>query len=236
METSIQPLREALRNAQRVVVLTGAGVSAESGIPTFRGAEGLWKTYQAKDLATPEAFVRDPELVWEFYNWRRALIGQKTCNPAHTALAQLENIISEFTLITQNVDGLHQMAGNRDVIEFHGNFAWLQCLDCGQRVKTVDVNLDHMPPRCPCGGIYRPECVFFGEMIPPEELDRSQIAASSCDLMLVVGCSAVVQPAAYMASAAKRDSSSENPPFMKSDELSLRPTGNFLPTAFRMAR
>jgi NAD-dependent deacetylase len=110
METSINSLREALKNAERVAVLTGAGVSAESGVPTFRGANGLWKNYQTTDLATPEAFSKDPELVWQFYNWRRGLIGQKTCNPAHTALAELERLIPDFTLITQNVDGLHLLA------------------------------------------------------------------------------------------------------------------------------
>jgi len=125
-------------------------------------------------------------------------------NPAHLGLARLEELGILKTVITQNIDGLHQMAGNRDVIEFHGNFAWLECLDCGSREQTVDIDTSQMPPKCSCGGIYRPECVFFGEMIPPKDLDRSQIAASTCDLMLVVGCSAVVQPAAFMPVIAKQ--------------------------------
>ena len=130
MEMAINELKEALQKAERVTVLTGAGVSAESGIPTFRGADGLWKNYQATDLATPEAFARDPELVWEFYNWRRDLIGQKACNPAHTALARLEGLIPHFTLITQNVDGLHLLAGSRHTLELHGNIWRVQCTQC----------------------------------------------------------------------------------------------------------
>lgn len=185
--------------ARHVVALTGAGISVESGIPPFRGPGGLWEKFDPMEVGHIQSFLRDPEKVWRLLiSEMRNVLAAARPNPAHLGLARLEAMGLLKTIITQNVDGLHQMAGNRDVIEFHGNFAWLQCLDCGRRVKTVDVNLDHMPPRCPCGGIYRPECVFFGEMIPPEVLDRSQIAASSCDLMLVVGCSAVVQPAAYM--------------------------------------
>jgi NAD-dependent deacetylase len=188
-----------IQEARHVVALTGAGISVESGIPPCRGPGGLWEKFDPMEVGHIQSFLRDPEKVWRLLiSEMRNVLATARPNPAHLGLARLEAMGLLKTVITQNVDGLHQMAGNRDVIEFHGNFAWLQCLDCGRRVKTVDVNLDHMPPRCPCGGIYRPECVFFGEMIPPEELDRSQIAASSCDLMLVVGCSAVVQPAAYM--------------------------------------
>jgi len=120
MEKELNGLREALKNSERVGVLTGAGLSAESGVPTFRGADGLWKNYQATDLATPEAFAKDPELVWEFYNWRRGLIIQNACNTAHTALAELERLIPDFTLINQNVDGLHLLAGSRHLLEIHG--------------------------------------------------------------------------------------------------------------------
>jgi len=203
METSIHTLREALRHAQRVAVLTGAGVSAESGIPTFRGADGLWKNYQATDLATPEAFAKDPELVWEFYNWRRSLIGQKTCNPAHTALAQMEGVIPELALITQNVDGLHLMAGSRRVLELHGNIWRVRCTRCGREAMDRSPDMGKRPTCTACGGLLRPGVVWFGESLDPRILHQAVEAARRCQIMLVVGTSSVVQPAASLAFTAR---------------------------------
>jgi len=203
METSINSLKEALQNAQRVAVLTGAGISAESGVPTFRGADGLWKNYQATDLATPEAFAKDPELVWEFYNWRRGVIGQKTCNPAHTALAELERRVPDFTLITQNVDGLHLLAGSRHLLEIHGNIWRVRCTRCREVTLDRSPNMGHLPKCDTCGGLLRPDVVWFGESLNPDILHRAVAAAETCQVMLVIGTSSVVQPAASLAFTAK---------------------------------
>ncbi len=203
MEDAINSLEEALKRSGRVAVLTGAGVSAESGVPTFRGDDGLWRNYQATELATPQAFARDPELVWEFYNWRRGLIGRKACNPAHHALADMERLIPDFTLITQNVDGLHLLAGSRHLLEIHGNIWRVRCTRCGRR--TLDRSLDMGPlPKCAaCGGLLRPDVVWFGESLDPEILHQAVEAAKTCQIMLVVGTSSVVQPAASLANTAK---------------------------------
>ena len=188
-----------IARSDRVVALTGAGISVESGIPPFRGKGGVWESIDPMEFAHIDAFMRDPEKVW-----RVLIMALKTCldearpNAAHAGLAALEAGGHLKTVITQNVDGLHQMAGSTDVIEFHGTFAVLRCLDCGAQTPTRGMRLEAMPPRCPCGGIYRPDCVFFGEMIPPKILARSQAVAAACDVMLVVGTSAVVQPAALM--------------------------------------
>ena len=199
MKDIIKTVAEKIVAAKHVVALTGAGISVESGIPPFRGKGGLWEKFDPMEVAHIQSFMRNPEKVWRLLiSEMRDVLASARPNAAHLGLARLEELGILKTIITQNIDGLHQMAGNRDVVEFHGNFAWLRCLDCGDRVPTVDVDLATMPPKCDCGGIYRPECVFFGEAIPALELDRSQIAASTCDLMLVVGCSAVVQAAAYM--------------------------------------
>jgi NAD-dependent deacetylase len=203
MERSINSLKEALKNVERVAVLTGAGVSAESGVSTFRGTDGLWKSYQATELATPEAFEKDPELVWQFYNWRRGLIGQKTCNPAHTALAQLERRIPNFTLITQNVDGLHLLAGSRHLLEIHGNIWRVRCTRCHKVVLDRSPHMGHLPTCAACGGLLRPDVVWFGESLDPEILNQAVEAAEKCQIMLVVGTSSVVQPAASLAFTAK---------------------------------
>jgi NAD-dependent deacetylase len=195
----INQVAECIAAAKHVVALTGAGISVESGIPPFRGKGGLWEKFDPMEVAHINSFLKNPEKVWRLLiSEMKGLLVSAKPNPAHLGLSRLEELGILKTVITQNIDGLHQMAGNRDVIEFHGNFTWLRCLDCGNREQTVDIDTSRMPPKCSCGGIYRPECVFFGEMIPPKDLDRSQTAASTCDLMLVVGCSAVVQPAAFM--------------------------------------
>ena len=186
-----------------MVVLTGAGVSAESGVPTFRGTGGLWRQYRAEDLATPEAFRRDPALVWEWYDWRRQLIARCEPNPAHHAIAALERGCRDFLLITQNVDGLHRKAGSQRLVELHGNLWRVRCLDEGTITERPEVPLRSIPPRCGCGGVLRPDVVWFGEALPAEALRTAFEAAGSCDVMLVVGTSALVQPAASLPMVSK---------------------------------
>jgi NAD-dependent deacetylase len=187
-----------LAEAERVVVLTGAGISAESGVPTFRGAGGLWRQHRPEDLATPEAFARGPRLVWEWYDWRRARVAKAEPNPGHMALAQLERRVPDFTLITQNVDGLHQRAGSRRVLKLHGDIWTLHCLGCGLEETNHDVPLREIPPRCSCGGLFRPGVVWFGEALPADILRHAMEAAAHAQVFLVVGTSAVVQPAASL--------------------------------------
>lgn len=187
-----------LAEAERVVVLTGAGISAESGVPTFRGAGGLWRQHRPEDLATPEAFARGPRLVWEWYDWRRARVAKAEPNPGHMALAQLERRVPDFTLITQNVDGLHERAGSRRVLKLHGDIWTLHCLGCGLEETNHDVPLREIPPRCTCGGLFRPGVVWFGEALPANVLRHAMEAAAHAQVFLVVGTSAVVQPAASL--------------------------------------
>ena len=187
-----------LAEAERVVVLTGAGISAESGVPTFRGAGGLWRQHRPEDLATPEAFARGPRLVWEWYDWRRARVAKAEPNPGHLALAQLERRVPDFTLITQNVDGLHERAGSRRVLKLHGDIWTLHCLGCGLEETNHDVPLQEIPPRCSCGGLFRPGVVWFGEALPADVLRHAMEAAAHAQVFLVVGTSAVVQPAASL--------------------------------------
>ncbi len=196
--------QQRLSRAERVVVLTGAGVSAESGVPTFRGPEGLWRQYRAEDLATPEAFRRDPKLVWEWYNWRRQLIAKCEPNPVHHSIALLERDSPEFLLITQNVDGLHRRAGSVRMVELHGNLWRVRCLAEGTAAETFEVPLRSLPPRCACGELLRPDVVWFGEALPAEALQQAFEAAERCDVFLVVGTSAVVQPAASLPMIARR--------------------------------
>lgn len=188
-----------LRAAQRIAILTGAGVSAESGIPTFRDAQtGLWAQYNPSELATPLAFMRNPRLVWEWYAYRRGLVEAAAPNPAHLALAALERRTPEFTLITQNVDGLHQRAGSRNVLELHGNITRTRCFNEGTRVDSWP-ETDAIPPRCPhCGGLLRPDVVWFGELLPSGVLDQAARAAETCDIFLSIGTSGVVEPAASL--------------------------------------
>ncbi len=197
--TLIKKVAQKLSSARNAVALTGAGISVESGIPPFRGKGGVWERFDPMEYASIDAFKKNPAKVWQvLLKDLNQLIGNAKPNDAHKGLAILEKMGILKTVITQNVDGLHQKAGNTDVIEFHGNFAINYCMDCGRRMDTVSIDLSQMPPRCDCGGIFRPDCVFFGEMIPPDSLLRSQQAASQCDFMLVIGTSAVVQPAAHM--------------------------------------
>ncbi len=196
-------VREKLAAARSVVVLTGAGISADSGIPTFRGTDGLWRNFRAEDLATPEAFERDPRLVWEWYNWRRELIATKRPNPAHDALAELERRHQRSWLITQNVDGLHRAAGSRKLSEIHGNIWMVRCTGCHRVVENRDVPIQILPICLGCHGLLRPHIVWFGESLAEEDLRQSYAALRSCDLCLIIGTSGVVYPAAGFASLAK---------------------------------
>jgi NAD-dependent deacetylase len=187
---------EILRTGPRLAALTGSGISAESGIPTFRGKEGLWKKFRAEDLATPQAFECDPRLVWEWYDWRRGIIGACEPNPAHFVLARWEKRFPGFILITQNVDGLHRKAGSTAVLELHGNIWEMRCTAEGTVTENHDTPLREIPPRCTdCGALLRPNVVWFGESLPPESLHQAYAASASCELMFVVGTSAFVQPA-----------------------------------------
>jgi len=210
-------LIDALRDARRVFVLTGAGTSAESGVPTFRDAQsGLWEKYDPLDLATPEAFLRDPELIWKWYRWRRELVAKADPNPGHAALAQLAELVPELTLVTQNVDGLHQRAGSRDVIEFHGNLFADKCFVEG---CLVECDADSAVPICPgCGGNVRPGVVWFGEAIPEHALGESLAAATVCDVFLSIGTSSLVYPAAGLAELAGKAGAIVA-------EINLEPTG-----------
>ncbi len=194
-----QELVHCLKAAKRVVVLTGAGVSAESGVPTFRGAQtGLWSKFSPEELATPRAFRRNPRLVWEWYAWRRKLAADAKPNPAHEALAQMEKLFPQFHLITQNVDGLHQRAGSRDVVELHGNITRTKCFDEGTIVATWPESGD-VPPKCPtCGGLLRPDVVWFEEPMPERETELAFQVSRNCDVFFSIGTSAVVYPAASL--------------------------------------
>jgi NAD-dependent deacetylase len=194
-----------LRAASRVTVITGAGVSAASGIPTFRGAAGLWKSFRPEQLATAEAFAEDPRRVWEWYAWRRGLVAQARPNRAHEVLAAWSRRFPRFVLVTQNVDGLHERAGTRGVVRFHGSLWELSCWDrCRGAPEswTDESELAEVPPRCPrCGGLARPGVVWFGEAIPAAALAAAS-AALDCDVCVAVGTSAVVYPAAGLVAAA----------------------------------
>ncbi len=219
MESTLQELRAELSRAERVAVLTGAGISAESGVPTFRGADGLWKNHRATDLATPQAFASDPELVWAFYNWRRDLIGRVSPNAAHRALVALEDQVSDFTLISQNVDGLHLLAGSRNLLEIHGNLWKVRCTRCRRIHLDRRLNLGARPKCEACNGLLRPHVVWFGESLDPDLLGRAVEAVRACQVMLVIGTSAVVQPAASLALEAKAAGA-------RVAEINLEPTGH----------
>ncbi len=196
-------LKSAARNARRVCVLTGAGVSAESGVPTFRDAQtGLWAQYDPRELATPDAFLKDPALVWRWYRWRRELVTGVEPNPGHLALARFGHLVPQLCLITQNVDGLHQRAGSTDVIEFHGNMFVDRCFDCGA-AGAADA-AEPVPTCAACGGRMRPGVVWFGEEIPDAAMRRATTAVAACDLFFSVGTSAAVWPAAGFAEQARR--------------------------------
>jgi NAD-dependent deacetylase len=200
----LQQAKEWLQQATGVAVLTGAGISAESGVPTFRGTDGLWKDYKPEDLATPEAFLKDPRLVWEWYDWRRGLIAKAKPNAAHRALVQLETRKRGFTLITQNVDGLHDQAGSGKILKLHGDIWRMRCLECGANFPNRRCPLPKLPPHCACGGMARPGVVWFGEPLPDGMLKEAEHAVSQAQVFLVIGTSAAVYPAAGLIPYAKQ--------------------------------
>jgi NAD-dependent deacetylase len=189
--------------AVRLVVSTGAGVSAESGVPTFRSHGGLWKTYKAEDLATPEAFMRNPDMVWEWYEFRRAKIREVQPNPGHYELARWEKRYRNMVLITQNIDCLHLRSGSSQPIELHGNIMISKCFSCGRSAGEVGLDKDGKIPLCSCGGMLRPSVVWFGEALPRQAIDQAWSAAENAEVYFSVGTSGVVQPAASLAWAAK---------------------------------
>ena len=231
----------ALRNARFVAVLTGAGVSAESGVPTFRDAQtGLWAKYDPHELATPEAFARNPKLVWDWYAQRRAMLAQVSPNPAHVALAALEQRVPGFLLATQNVDGLHRRAGSRKLVELHGNILRVRCSACGAHATAWK---DESPPRCEiCEAYLRPDVVWFNELLPEDAQAAATEAAARCDVYVVAGTSAEVYPAAALPLAALRNGAcviEVNPgttPLTSSATVALRgKAGDVLPRLVKAA-
>lgn len=225
-----------LASARHVAALTGAGVSAESGIPTFRGLGGLWRGRDPMSLATPGAFARDPAAVWEFYNWRRDLVARAEPNPAHRALVRLAALVPRFTLITQNVDRLHQRAGSVDVLELHGNLGDVRCTGCGRTTDRAGEALPPLPSCDSCGHPLRPAVVWFGEALPPDIWDLAERAVRDADVLLVAGTSAVVHPAAGLATLAHRlgrrviEINPDPTPLTPDVDLSLAgPAGSILP-------
>ncbi len=193
-------IRDSITSETRIAALTGAGISAASGVPTFRGGpDSLWENERPKDLATPEAFRRDPEKVWRWYDWRRGVVAGCEPNAAHLALPRLHEACAGVTIITQNVDGLHQRAGSPEVLEFHGSLWTLRCTACGHEERNEDVPLDLLPACPACSGLLRPGVVWFGEGIDTRIMRASALAATACDLFLVIGTSGLVHPAAGMA-------------------------------------
>jgi NAD-dependent deacetylase len=189
-------LLSLLQRTSHLAVLTGAGISAESGLPTFRGPGGLWRTHRAEELATPEAFARDPKLVWEWYAYRRAMVCNHEPNAGHFALAKLREHLGKLTLITQCVDGYHQQAGCADTIELHGNILVNRCSVCGK--EGVRASFREGLPYCSCGELQRPSVVWFGENLPEAALRKAHDAAATCSVFMAIGTSAMVYPAAQL--------------------------------------
>lgn len=229
-------LKGRIKNAERIAVLTGAGISAESGIPTFRGADGLWKQFRAEELATPQAFQRDPKLVWEWYDWRRQKCAQAVPNPGHLALAELERIAPHFTLITQNVDGLHALAGSKHILELHGNIWRMRCVAC-EAMRESREPLGGELPHCDCGALMRPDIVWFGEALPQQVLSEAFSCARSAEVFLSVGTSAWVMPACQLPVVAKQSGAyvvevnlEKTPISEMVDEAHHRKAGEILPS------
>lgn len=201
--SDIQHIRERLARATAITVLTGAGISADSGVPTFRGTDGLWNNFRPEELASPDAFERDPHLVWEWYNWRRELIAKTRPNAAHVALVELERQTPRFWLITQNVDGLHPSAGTEHLSEIHGNIWKVRCTGCGKIEEDRTLPIPLLPICTSCQSLLRPHIVWFGESLDPEDLRQCYAALEQCEVFLIIGTSGQVYPAASFGPVAK---------------------------------
>jgi NAD-dependent deacetylase len=233
-------LISALRGSTRTVVLTGSGISAESGVPTFREAQsGLWARFDPQELATPEAFGRNPGLVWDWYAWRRELVARARPNPGHLAISGMQELASDLTLVTQNVDGLHQRAGSREALELHGNIRRTKCSVEGIEVEDYDDT--QSPPVCPsCGAALRPDVVWFGEMLAPAALESASEASRNSDVFLSVGTSSLVYPAAALPFEALENGATlvevnpgETPLTSHADYVLSGPAGEVLPRLIR---
>jgi NAD-dependent deacetylase len=236
-------LLEHLQCAKRVSVLTGAGISAESGIPTFRGMDGIWKKFNPQELASLDAFMPNPELVWEWYEYRRKVLKSISPNPAHYVLAKMEQQFPHFTISTQNVDGLHQNAGSKTVYELHGSIQQNKCLECGIQIKDVFLPKNGTVPHCTCGGMVRPDVVWFGENLPVDILDTCFTEAKLADVFFTIGTSSVVYPAAKLPEEAKNNGAFvveinlEPTPFSpKADHTIFAKAGDVLPKIWEMIK
>jgi NAD-dependent deacetylase len=196
-------LLEIVEKSVHIGILTGAGISAESGIATFRGTDGLWSKFKPSELANVSAFLSNPTLVWEWYQHRRDVLANAQPNPGHVALAEWESLVDDFTLITQNVDGLHRLAGSEHLLELHGNIRVNRCQKCGRESVEGEVKYSGQVPVCECGGWLRPGVVWFGELLPERELREAFQAAERADLFLTIGTSAQVYPAASLPEIAR---------------------------------
>ncbi|XDD48766.1 NAD-dependent deacylase [Leptospira sp. WS92.C1] len=222
---------------QNITAITGAGISAESGVPTFRGTDGLWKNFRAEELATPEAFQKNPKLVWEWYLWRRNIIESKSPNEGHKALVELEQKHSNFFLITQNVDGLHLQAGSKRPLEIHGNIFINRCVSCDYQSKELKIDSKNLPPHCGrCNSLLRPGVLWFGESYEELKLNQSIFRMQNTDLLLILGTSGAVSMPVYLAQIAKEAGSlvieinQEETPFTSSADLFLQgKSGKILP-------
>ncbi|MBD3383194.1 MAG: NAD-dependent protein deacylase [candidate division Zixibacteria bacterium] len=235
-------LIKLLREDPKICVLTGAGVSAESGVPTFRGTDGIWKKFRAEELATVDAFMRNPELVLAWYQHRRDIIDNIEPNQGHYALARMENHFSDFQLVTQNVDNLHRRAGSENILEVHGNILKNKCFKCSKTIDRVDFKAGDDLPLCECGGQVRPDVVWFGEMLPEDVFEKALQKSASADLFFCVGTSAIVYPAAGLPFSAKRNGAylveinlQHTDLSPSADEVLLGPSGEILPKLLETA-
>ncbi len=203
MELVNSILIDKLKNVKRILFFTGAGISAESGIPTFRGEDGIWKKFKPEELANFNAFQKNPEMVWEWYQYRRKIINEFQPNKAHFAIAEFQNYFDEVIVSTQNIDNLHRRAGSKIIYELHGNIEKNYCIKCKKRYDFNNFNFDKKIQMCECGGLIRPDVVWFGEFLPMNDYNASERAAKECDITFVIGTSAVVYPAANIPLIAK---------------------------------
>lgn len=226
-----------LTDSQRIVAFTGAGISAESGVPTFRGPDGIWGKMRPEELASMEGFLRNPSLVWEWYAHRKKIIAEIAPNAGHAALVRMEKLFSSVAVITQNIDNLHRRAGSTTVFELHGNIERNYCMECGTNASNTEVLAARGVPVCPkCGGMIRPDVVWFGEMLPEEEWENAVHASEAADVFFSIGTSAVVYPAASLPLLARQSGAylveinpEPTPLTPKADEFLQGPSGTILP-------